>query len=550
MAPLHNNIDPSAVLPDWLNARTDDAAFLDELIQFFADCNSARDLAGCVTRLVVQNTNAENSSIMLLDGASGDLVTIGACSSDSRANEFRSSLTFKMGEAVAGWAASNNIPVRLADAPRDSRFLHSDSSHTLVRSIFVFPIQAGDRVIGVMNLSSPLPDAFGDQEERMAELVCRHIGKVLLKMSEFDRLRSKLIQLETLSSAGSLLAGIAHELNSPLTTILGFSDLMLQDHSGDNVRLATIQAEAARCVRITQNILKLGRRSSDTPELVSVHEAIRQTAELTSHQLRLRNITLVLDLDSIEARVWAHTGELTQVFLNLLTNAIQAIASTGRPGNIEISSVVNAGNLRISVVDDGPGIREHEIGNIFQPLYTTKEDGNGLGLNLSRNIVRSLGGEIHVSTNTRHGATFTVELPMVGEQDVASPSSEDRKPLPARYSVLVVDDEEEIVELVHAVATAHGLRSTWCTNGKDALALLDQNNFDLLICDYHMPGVGGRELLESIRKSGRGTRVLVLSGDVVLPETQNFVDQLGAKFLPKPFGVANLVAAIDQVLGL
>lgn len=406
-------------------------------------------------------------------------------------------------------------------------------------------------------MSSPLPGVFSSDDEHLVELACRHIGKGIEKAIELDRFRTRLIQSETVSSSGSLLAGIVHELNNPLTTILGFSELMLNEHSENDSRLETIRAEAARCVGITRNVLKLGRQFTGIPQPVDVHDAIRQTAELTAHQLHLHEISLTLDLPDVGAKTRAHAGELTQVFLNLLTNAIQAISSAqhsgqaGHSGNISISSVVNEDRIRIFVHDDGPGVSAKEIERIFQPFFTTKQDGNGLGLGLSRKIVQDLGGEMWISP-MHHGATFIVDLPLVDcEPEIISPTSPNNPRLPAtRYSVLVVDDEEHIVELVHTVVKGRGLKSTCCTAGPDALALLDQNEFDLLICDYHMPGVGGRELMESLRKSGRSTRVVVLSGDVVRPETRELVDDLGAQFLPKPFGIVDLVTAIDQALGI
>jgi len=391
---------------------------------------------------------------------------------------------------------------------------------------------------------------LGASDEHLVEMACRHVGKAIERACEVDRFRTKLIQSETLSAAGSLLAGIVHELNNPLTTILGFSELMLRDRFDHDVRLERINAEAARCVRITQNVLKLGRRASGDPQAVDVHDAIRRTVELSGHPLRLHGIELSLELSAGEAKTLAHEGELTQVFLNLMTNAIQAITSAHRTGNISISSALRQDRVRVSVMDDGPGVSAQEIERIFQPFYTTKQDGNGLGLSLSRKIVQDLGGEMWVSPNLRHGATFTVELPLVDfePEDTTTKLPDSPGMLKASPSVLIVDDEEHIVELVDNIVRGRGFKSTCCTGGQDALALLNKNDYDLLICDYHMPGKGGRELMEWIRDSGRDIRVLVLSGDVVRTEMRGLIEHLGAEYLAKPFGIDELVAAIDRAL--
>ena len=524
---------------------------LDSLIRILTECNSVRELADGVAGLIIGSTHAENTSIMLLDGDSGKLITAGAAARRSLTGADPSG-TFNIGEGIAGWVAENNIPIRLVDASKDRRFLHSDSSQPQIRSLFVHPITAGDRMLGVMSISSPLPGALNTDDEHQVELVCGHIGNVLERASELDRYRAKRIQSETLLSAGSLLAGIVHEINNPLTTILGFSELMLREHAGNDDRLVRINAEAARCVRITQNVLKLGRQASGRPQAVDVHEAIRQAAELSRHQLLLHGISLTLNLSDVTAKTLAHEGELAQVFLNLMTNAIQAISSAQRPGNVIISSAAHEDRIRISVMDDGPGVSSREMERIFQPFFTTKQNGNGIGLSLSRKIVQDLGGEMWVSPNLRRGATFTVDLPLTQcEREIVSVRPANLREFPRTgRSVLIVDDEEPIVNLVDAIVRDQGFTSTCCTDGQNALALMEQNEYDLLICDYHMPGTSGRELMESIRASGRTTKVLVMSGDIVRSETRELVEQLQAQFLSKPFGLDDLVTAIDLAVGL
>ena len=380
MVPSQDNsdIDGQSTLPERSHSNSDDAQFLEKLIEILMDSSSATDLTERVAGLIIDSTRAENSSVMLFDGSSGNLVTAGAGIRGRRAGESCPTMIFSAGEGIAGWVAENNIPVRLIDASHDRRFLHSDSSQAQVRSLFVHPITIGNRVLGVMNMSSSLPGVLGTDDEHRVELVCRHIAKGIERASELDRLRTKRIQSETM------------------------------------------------------------------------------------------------------------------------------------------------------------------------------QDGNGIGLSLSRKIVQDLGGEMWVSPSLHHGATFTVDLPLIENEPVAvfMTPPEDCNRTAASRSVLVVDDEEYIADLVDTIVRDRGYQSTCCTDGQNALAMLKENEYDLLICDYHMPGTGGRELMEWIQASGKSTRVIVLSGDVVRPETRDLVEHLKAQFLCKPFGVADLLTAIEGALDI
>src|SRR2546422_489378 len=213
-----------------------------------------------------------------------------------------------------------------------------------------------------------------------------------------DQQRARLIQSEKMSAAGNLLAGIVHELNNPLTTILGFSELLLREGNvSDAARLEKIRAEAERSVRIVQNVLRLARADNGVPQIIDINESIRRTAELAQYQLRLNRVELELNLPEASPKVHAHAGEITQVLLNLITNAIQSISTVRASGKIEITSVLIGDRIRITVNDDGPGIRPGDLPRIFEAFFTTKPTGTGLGLNLSRRIVREIGGEVFVS---------------------------------------------------------------------------------------------------------------------------------------------------------
>ncbi|HYR85266.1 MAG TPA: hybrid sensor histidine kinase/response regulator [Terriglobia bacterium] len=361
--------------------------------------------------------------------------------------------------------------------------------------------------------------------------------------------RQRLLQSEKMSAAGNLLAGIVHELNNPLTTILGFSELLLHDGRPDSGRLEKIHAEAERCVRIVQNVLRLARTDNSGYEVIDVNESIRRTVELAEYQIRLNCIDLNLALSGRSPKVLAQAGELTQVFLNAVTNAIQAISGVRASGKIRISSALIGDSVRISINDDGPGVNETDLHRVFEPFFTTKEDGTGLGLSLSRKIIRENGGDMWVSSTKSCGATFTIELPVVADttDPEESSSSDDSGMKALSRSVLIVDDEDHITELVESVLQRCGYRTDRLNEGAPAIELLKKKKYDILICDLHMPGTNGRDLIEWVRLNRRDTRVLLLSGDIARSETQEFVRTCGAHFLAKPFSVSELRKAVHRL---
>jgi signal transduction histidine kinase len=212
------------------------------------------------------------------------------------------------------------------------------------------------------------------------------------------------------------LASIIHELSNPLTVIMGTSELLLQNPSAD-VRIARIHSEAERSMRIIRNLMDLCRaRARDEAEgrvAVDLNEAVRHASALCEDQLERHNVNLVTELPWRSPFVFARPGELTQVFLNLIVNAIQAIASVNQDGNVVMTGTQLGSRVCITIEDDGPGFTDTEFRRLFEPYFTTKSQGVGLGLNLCRKIVRSAGGDLWASRNSNRGAIFTIELPLI-----------------------------------------------------------------------------------------------------------------------------------------
>ncbi len=219
--------------------------------------------------------------------------------------------------------------------------------------------------------------------------------------------------LASFGSHDQTLASIAHELSNPLTAILGLSQLVLEDSGHPDNRVARIRSEAERSIRIIRNVLDLCKPAGgiDGRVLVDLNEAIRHGAALLEDQLERHGVVLTVELPWRSPKVRSRPGELTQVFLNLITNAIQAISATGEPGAINIFGTQLGKRVCVTVEDDGPGLNEEEFKRLFEPFFTTRRQGTGLGLNLSRKIVQAVGGDLWATRNPERGAIFTLDLP-------------------------------------------------------------------------------------------------------------------------------------------
>ncbi|MBP1602266.1 MAG: multi-sensor hybrid histidine kinase, partial [Acidobacteria bacterium] len=284
-----------------------------------------------------------------------------------------------------------------------------------------------------------------------------HVAK---DISNEKLLQQQLIQSEKLSAIGELISGIAHELNNPLTGVMGYSQLLqmrgdLDDRAKDS--LVKINNLATRCQRIVQNLLSFARKQKPERTLTSVNEILGRTVELRSYELQVNNIELVLELDPQLPRTIADAHQLQQVFLNVITNAEQAMLETRGRGRLTIRTRndIAGGRIVVEVTDDGPGIPEQHLTKIFDPFFTTKEvgKGTGLGLSLAYGIIKEHAGNIYARSRLGEGSTFVIELPVIGDLHEVASLAEELAPQGLHFEnlvrgkrILVVDDEKYILD--------------------------------------------------------------------------------------------------------
>ena len=374
--------------------------------------------------------------------------------------------------------------------------------------------------------------------------------------SERNAMREQLAQAEKLSALGELISGIAHELNNPLTGVMGYTELLLSSKGSEGARkeLGKIHTEAVRCRKIVQNLLAFARRRSPERKLIDVNMLVGETLELRAFQLRVDGVEVETRLDPQLPRTMGDFHQLQQVFVNIINNAYHALVETGRPGRLIISTEVAEDRIRVRFADNGPGIPADRIQRIFDPFFTTKPigKGTGLGLSLSYGIIKEHEGKIQVESKVGEGATFMIDLPIHEDTQVETEDSarlESRGPV-ERKSILIVDDEETILDLLESVLKASGHKVETASNGKEALEKVERADYDIIISDLKMPDMGGQRLYECISeiKPHLKRRVIFSTGDTVNPVTQELFERTGNLHLAKPFRLEEVEAIIRRAL--
>jgi two-component system NtrC family sensor kinase len=371
--------------------------------------------------------------------------------------------------------------------------------------------------------------------------------------TEKRQLQDQLIQSEKMSAIGQLIAGVAHDLNNPLASVVGFSDFLAEagEVPANMVEpLQVIRQEAERAASIVRNLLTFARKQETARRRQAVKPLLESTLALLRNQLMTLRVEASLDVEPDVPDVEMNPNQMTQVFVNLVNNAAQAIAATGRPGHIWVTARKWLDGVSVSVSDDGPGIPEEIAARVFEPFFTTKPEGEGTGLGLSicQGIVKEHGGGIALDSSPGTGATFTVELPGRTPQAAPEAAAPPAAPGPS-LRILVVDDEPHILHYMKATLETWGHRVDVASDGSQALKRALTHPFDAIICDLRMPRLGGREMFQNLVRMHPGVaqRMIFATGDTVRGDTLQFLESLGRPYLHKPFTLAELRDVLGRV---
>lgn len=376
-------------------------------------------------------------------------------------------------------------------------------------------------------------------------------------VTEQRLLMQRLTQADKLSSLGELISGVAHELNNPLTAIMGFSELLLMGdmHEQVKTKAQNINDASQRCKRIVDNLLSFARMQKLDRRYQDVNGVIASAFELKAYQLRVDNIEVAFDLDSSLPKTIIDGHQLQQVFLNLLNNAQHAIKEKGEAGKITIKTISENGKIYIRVSDTGAGIPNNIIARIFDPFFTTKDVGvgTGLGLSISYGIIREHGGDIRVMSRSGEGTTFAIELPVIEMPDKAQPATLTEQQDTLRVSglrALVLDDEPVILDFLKEVLFDAGFHVEATNNGQRALEMLKEADYNIIISDMKMPGMDGKQFYNEIKsiKPEAARKIIFISGDISSSETQDFIKNTGNPCLLKPFTINQIKEIIAEFI--
>jgi len=392
-----------------------------------------------------------------------------------------------------------------------------------------------------------------------------------LDITEWVDMREKLVHAEKLSVVGQLISGVAHELNNPLTSILGFSQLT-QGKGVDeatNADLRRLWNESQRASRIVQDLLAVARRREPEVSYVDMNEIIESAIELVDYELEVDDIDVKRELDMDLPWTMADPHQVQQVILNLINNAHYAMKQTRGKGTLTLRTSLRkkvtapdgteADVIHIEVEDTGPGIPPSLQPHLFEPFFTTKAigEGTGLGLAICEGIVEKHHGTIEVRNSSDGeaspeacGTIFIVELPVVHRiyeyAATVLPGFVQRSPTGLR--VLAVDDEEATRSLLRRILEDDGYQVVTARDGEEALEFLNARGFDLVIADLKMPRMSGQELFWRMEREWPklAQHTLFITGDVITPATQHFLRRLSNPVLNKPFYVDDLRKVLSE----
>jgi PAS domain S-box-containing protein len=382
-----------------------------------------------------------------------------------------------------------------------------------------------------------------------------HVLGVERDITEQLKLHQQLIHSERLSAAGQLVSGVAHELNNPLQSILGFTELLLENEQrrGPRHDLERVRAETERAGRIVTNLLTFVRRSSSERVRADLNGIVKQAVALRAYEMKTGNIELDERYGEGPHPVMVNPQEIQQIVLNLILNAEHAMRTAHGGGRLLVRTEMTAAGASVEVRDEGPGIPPDLAGRVFEPFFTTKDvgKGTGLGLAIALGIAESHQGSLALVPSSS-GACFRLTLPRAEDRPaverkvttshVVSAASGGRR-------ALVADDEAQVRELLRRLLIRRGFSVDLADDGEAASALIDAGQYDLTLCDVRMPKVGGLQVYERVR--ARYPHLLkgfaFISGDTLGADVRQSVEPMQVPMLPKPFSTADLDALLQRL---
>ncbi|HVZ78734.1 MAG TPA: ATP-binding protein [Gemmatimonadaceae bacterium] len=370
-----------------------------------------------------------------------------------------------------------------------------------------------------------------------------------------QEMRLRLMESDRLAAVGELVAGVAHEVNNPLSSISAFAQLLLRDAAltgAQREQVEVIRAETMRASQVVKDLLAFARRSAPRREPVDLNSVVARTLRMRGYQLSSSHIRVAQALGDGLPAVMGDARQLQQVCLNLITNAVQAMEPL-HGGTLTVVTRTENESVILEVGDTGTGIPAEARSRIFEPFFTTKKEGEGtgLGLSVSYGIVTEHGGKIELAGTSATGTTFRVTLPPAAAPATGRISAETqplvlRSPL-SGLRLLFVDDEPSLCSSMATYGKVRGFTVLTAPDGEQALEIVRQTTVDAVVSDVRMPGMDGFALHNWLRleRPGLAARTVFITGDVVAAGNRGAARQ---PMIPKPFTFERLEEALVAVL--
>ena len=421
-----------------------------------------------------------------------------------------------------------------------------------------------DSPIGIMGISSLEARTYSSNDENMMVAVGRQLATTIEKVRLYEetckayedlrKTQEQLLQSEKMSAVGQLIAGVAHELNNPLTAILGYAQLLesegLNDRATDFVRKLFKQAQ--RTHRVVQNLLSFARQRKPQKVDVDIRKIVDETLALRDYDLKVNNIVLERETMVDAPSVTADPHQLEQVFLNIINNAVDAILEGGKGGKLKVRIHSSDGQVRVEFLDSGIGIKDPN--RIFDPFYTTKSvgKGTGLGLSICYGIIKEHGGDITAHNRAEGGACVEVKLPASGHVIEAEPvTMVTRREMAIEGRVLLLEDEEAVLEFERDVLVGAGAQVVALMSVDEAKSRLRAETFDAVIMNGRMPGGWSAQDAHrwiGVACPGLEKKLLFTFSNVAETDVRNYLQSNGVPSLVKPFEVVDLISQARRLL--
>lgn len=463
------------------------------------------------------------------------------------------------GTVAVGAAGCETISIQTPAALLDgiSRWVSFADAASLAKAV-VRAVQLNLKARATLRVTFSPPQILDENDLWLLETLCGHAAAAMESDAlarEVATTQAQLIQADKMAALGVLVSGVAHELNNPLAGIMGLAQIMQAalecDPSPERFveDLQKLEREARRAASIVASLLSFARKSHNRLEALDLRVALDEVVEMRRYAMNVRNIGVEISRTARPIPVMGVRNHLQQVFLNLIVNAEQAMFAARGRGTLRIAARVEKDAAVLTFGDDGPGIPPETLATLFQPFATSKESGTGLGLYISRSLIKDHQGMLYVESTTS-GTTFTIRLPLApaqAEQPALPPSPPRvRESHSDGLSILLVDDEPTVLESMRRMLGHLGCRGHACRDPREALNLLLEESFDGVFSDLKMPGMSGKEFFLALcaQNPELSDRIVFVSGDSASAATQAFLKDSGAPFVPMPFSLAQVREAV------